>query len=169
LLASISRNGTQLADSNFIGMWFHLWMRESFPPQTADFRCFHGEIRCMARILIWGDGHDSCLLTKRVLEKQNHTAAVFTALHEAIEWAKTHQPDLAILDSREEFAAVNVLKTLKSLNPGMNVFMTTTYAPASAHVQTIRLLGAEVYFSRPIAIDELEKRMLTLCSQTKRR
>jgi DNA-binding response OmpR family regulator len=124
---------------------------------------------CMTRILIWGDEHDSCLLTKRVLEKQNHTAAVFTALHDAVQWAKTHQPDLAILDSREEIAAVSVLKTLKSLNPRMNVFMTTTDSPASDHVRTIRMLGAEVFFSRPIAIDELEKRVVTLCSQTKRR
>ncbi len=123
----------------------------------------------MASILIWGDEHDSCLLAKRVLEIQNHTAAVFTGLHEALQWAQKHKPDLAILDSREEIAAVTVLKTLKSLNPNMNIFMTTTDSPASEHVQTIRMLGAEVYFSRPISIDELEKRVLTICSQTKRR
>jgi DNA-binding response OmpR family regulator len=123
----------------------------------------------MASILIWGDEHDSCLLAKRVLEIQNHTAIVFTALHEAIEWAKKHHPDLAILDSREEIAAVSVLKTLKSLNPRMHVFMTTTDSPASDHVHILRLLGAEVFFSRPIAIDELEKRVVTICSQTKRR
>jgi len=122
---------------------------------------------CMTCILIWGDEHDSCLLTKRVLEKQNHTAAVFTALHDAIQWAEKHRPDLAILDSREEIAAVSVLKTLKSLNPHMNVFMTTTDSPASDHVRTIRMLGAEVFFSRPIAIDELEKRVVSLSSQTK--
>ena len=123
----------------------------------------------MTSILIWGDEHDSCLLAKRVLEKQNHTAAVFTSLHEAVKWAESHQPDLAILDSREEIAAVSALKTLKSLNPRMNVFMTTTDSPASDHVQTIRMLGADVFFSRPIAIDELEKRVLTICAQKKRR
>ncbi len=123
----------------------------------------------MASILIWGDEHDSCLLAKRVLEIQSHTAAVFTASHEAVKWAEKYNPDLAILDSREELTAVAVLKTLKSLNPRMNVFITTTDSPASDHVRTIRKLGAEVFFSRPIAIDELEKRVVTLCSQTKRR
>jgi DNA-binding response OmpR family regulator len=123
----------------------------------------------MARILIWGDEHDSCLLAKRVLEKENHTAAVFTVLKEALQWAEKHIPDLAILDSKEEIAAVSVLKALKSLNPGMNIFMTTTDSPASDHVQTIRILGAEVFFSRPIAIDELEKRVITICSQAIRR
>ena len=121
----------------------------------------------MTSILIWGDEHDSCLLAKRVLEIQNHTSAVFTTSHEAVQWAEKHQPDLAILDSREEIAAVSVLKTLKSLNPRMNVFMTTTDSPASDHVRTLRMLGAEVFFSRPIAIDELEKRVVTICSQTK--
>lgn len=123
----------------------------------------------MARILIWGDERDSCLLTKRVLEIQNHTAAVFTASNEAVQWAERHHPDLAILDSREEIAAVGVLKTLKSLDPSMNIFMTTTDSPASDHVRIIRKLGAEVFFSRPIAIDELEKRVITICSQAKRR
>jgi DNA-binding NtrC family response regulator len=130
---------------------------------------YQGEICCMASILIWGDEHDSCLLAKRVLEIQNHTAEVFTVLCEALQWAEKHNPDLAILDSREEIAAVNVLKTLKSLNPRMNIFMTTTDSPASDHVQTIRTLGAEVFFSRPIAIDELEKRVVTMCSQSKGR
>ena len=123
----------------------------------------------MASILFWGDEHDSCLLAKRVLEKQNHTAAVFTALDEAVQWAQKHHPVLAILDSREEIAAVGVLKTLKILNPRVNVFMTTTDSPASDHVRIIRKLGAEVFFSRPIAIDELEKRVITICSQAKRR
>jgi DNA-binding response OmpR family regulator len=121
----------------------------------------------MAIILIWGDQHDSCMLTKRVLDIQNHTAAVFTASNEAIQWAEKHHPDLAILDSREEFTAVGVLKTLKSFNPGMSIFMTTTDSPTSDHVRIIRKLGAEVFFSRPIAIDELEKRVITICSQAK--
>ena len=123
----------------------------------------------MARILIWGDEHDSCLLAKRVLEIQNHTAQVFTALSDALQWARQQKPDLAILDSREEIAAVSLLKTLKSLNPRMNVFITTTDSPASDHVQTLRMLGAEIFFSRPIAIDELEKRVITISSQAKRR
>ena len=123
----------------------------------------------MASILIWGDEHDSCVLTKRVLEFQNHTATVFTASKDAVKWAEKNHPDLAILDSREEIAAVGVLKTLKSLDPGMNIFMTTTDSPASDHVRIIRKLGAEVFFSRPIAIDELEKRVITICSQAKRR
>ena len=123
----------------------------------------------MARILIWGDEHDSCLLAKRVLEIQNHTAHVFTGLSEALQWARQQKPDLAILDSREEIAAVSLLKTLKSLNPRMNVFITTTDSPASDHVQTLRMLGAEIFFSRPIAIDELEKRVITISSQAKRR
>ncbi len=123
----------------------------------------------MASILIWGDEHDSCLLAKRVLEIQSHTAEVFTVLYEAVQWAEKHKPELAILDSREEIAAVGVLKTLKSLNPRMNVFMTTTDSPASDHVQALRKLGAEVFFSRPIAIDELEKRVVAMCSNTKRR
>lgn len=123
----------------------------------------------MTGILIWGDEHDSCLLAKRVLEIQNHTAEVFTEFQEALEWAGKYNPDLAILDSREEITAVNFLKTLKSLNPHMNVFMTTTDSPGSDHVHTIRELGAEVFFSRPISIDELEKRVVTICSNTKRR
>ena len=121
----------------------------------------------MASILIWGDEHDSCVLTKRVLEFQNHTAAVFTASNEAVKWAEMNHPDLAILDSKEEITAVGVLKFLKSIDSAMNVLMTTTDSPASDHVHTLRNLGAEVFFSRPIAIDELEKIVVSLCSQKK--
>jgi DNA-binding NarL/FixJ family response regulator len=100
---------------------------------------------------------------------QNHRAEVFISLNSAVQWAQKHQPDLAILDSREEIAAVSMLKTLKSLDPRMHIFMTTTDSPASDHVGTLRKLGAEVFFSRPISIDDLEKRVLTLCAPTKRR
>lgn len=123
----------------------------------------------MASILIWGDEHDSCVLTKRVLEFQNHQAAVFTASQEAVKWAEKNHPDLAILDSKEEIAAVGVLRILKSIDPAMNVLITTTDSPESDHVHSIRKLGAEVFFSRPIAIDELEKKVVSLCSQLKRR
>ncbi len=116
----------------------------------------------MASILVWGDEFDACMLARRVLETLNHTAVVFIEYREAIQWVRNVRPQMAILDSKKDGAAIKVLEALKQFNPDVHVLMTTTDAPSSEHVRKIKALGADVYYSRPIGIEELEKRAIRI-------
>ena len=121
----------------------------------------------MASILVWGDEYDACMLAKRVLDKLHYSVVVFTDCGEAVRWVQRAQPEMAILDSKKDGAAVMMLEALKKFNPDAHVLITTTDSPSSEHVKRIKALGADVFFSRPIEIDELEKRAQRIFSQKK--
>jgi DNA-binding NtrC family response regulator len=112
----------------------------------------------MATILIWGDTQDSCILARRVLEKQQHRVMVFTRADDAINWADQHHPEMAILDAKESAASLAVLESLKNQIKHIHIVMTTTESPSSIQVKRMKNMGAEVFFSSPIEIDILEKR-----------
>ncbi len=119
----------------------------------------------MASILVWGDEYDACMLAKRVLDTLHYSVVVFTDYGEAIRWVQKAQPEMAVIDSKKDGVAMMMLEALKKFNPDAHVLITTTDSPSSEHVKKIKALGADVFFSRPIEIGELEKRAQRIFSQ----
>ncbi len=116
----------------------------------------------MASILIWSDEADSCLLAQRVVEKLNHKAVIFTKFDKALDWVIRDKADLSIIDSKEDVSVMKLLEIIRILNPRGNVFITTTDSPSSDYIKKIKRLGAEVFFSRPIEIEALEKKIISV-------
>lgn len=117
----------------------------------------------MAKVLVLGDERDACVLAKRIVEKIGHEAMVFTKAREAIDWAANEDPELAILEIREDFSSIRVLETLKKLNKNIKIIITTAHS-SSDHAKQAKALGAVACFTGPVEIDELEDRVATLVS-----
>ncbi|PIQ87266.1 MAG: hypothetical protein COV74_01725 [Candidatus Omnitrophica bacterium CG11_big_fil_rev_8_21_14_0_20_45_26] len=75
---------------------------------------------------------------------------------EALETAKTHRPDLALIDLRmPEMDGLTLLRRFKELYPAMIVIVLTAYGTVETAVQAMKA-GAYYYLSKPVNLDELE-------------
>lgn len=110
----------------------------------------------MASIMVLDDVIDAGVLIKRILERKGHTVSVFTDEDEAINFAASATPDLAILDIKlRKMTGVQVLDELKTRCPDIRVIMLTGYPTLETARESLRL-GANEYCVKPIDKDELE-------------
>ena len=111
----------------------------------------------MANIMVLDDVRDAGNLIKRILEKKGHAVSVFTEEAEALEHAKRHAVDLAILDVKlKKMSGVEVLAELKKVSPAIRAIMLTGY-PTEETAQKAHELKASRYCVKPIDPDDLEK------------
>jgi len=113
----------------------------------------------MAHIFVLDDVLDAAVLTQRILSKKGHQVAIFTEEQEALQYAKIHQIDLAILDiNLKKTNGIAVLEELRRADPAIRVIMLTGYPTIETARQSLRL-GATDYCVKPIDKSELEQKV----------
>jgi DNA-binding NtrC family response regulator len=113
----------------------------------------------MGDILVLDDVLDAGVMIKRILERKGHRVAVFTEEEDALEHARAHAVDVAILDIRlKKMSGVEMLEELKKVSPRTRVIMLTGYPTLETARQT-QELGAFDYCIKPIDKEELEEKV----------
>ena len=113
----------------------------------------------MATILILDEEADSCMLLKRLLERNAHQVWAFVNANEALECAATKELDLALVNlaSRHE-AGLAVPAALKRANPGLKVMVIADYVPEEG----TQAMSADGFLVKPVDIDEVESKVREL-------
>ena len=113
----------------------------------------------MAEILVLDDVLDATVLVGKILSKKGHTVHTFTEEDAALEFARKHPVDLAILDIKlQKMSGVEVLALLKQSIPDMSAIMLTGY-PTVETAREAMQLGANEYCVKPINRQELEEKV----------
>jgi len=113
----------------------------------------------VASILILDEEADSCMLLKRLLERNAHQVWAFVKANDALECAATKSLDLALVNlaSRHD-AGLAFLAALKRVNPDVKVMVIADYVPEEG----TRAWSADSFLVRPIDIDAVEKKVRDL-------
>jgi len=110
----------------------------------------------MARIIVLDDVADAATMIKRILSRLGHEVEAFTEEQQALEHARAHPVDLAILDIRLlKMSGVEVLEELRSISPATRAIMLTGYPTLETARQALDL-GANAYCVKPIDRADLE-------------
>ncbi len=110
----------------------------------------------MANILVLDDVADAAVMVKRMLSRKGHAVEAFTEEQQAIDHARSHPVDLAILDIKLlKMSGLEVLAELKRIAPAMHAIMLTGYPTLETAKQALDL-GADAYCVKPIDKAELE-------------
>jgi DNA-binding NtrC family response regulator len=113
----------------------------------------------MAKILALDDVLDAVNLIKRILQRKGHEVVTFTEEEEALNYARSNEVDLAILDIKlKKISGVEVLEELKKIAPSIRVIMLTGYPTIETALESLKL-GASEYCVKPIDKDELEEKV----------
>jgi DNA-binding response OmpR family regulator len=116
----------------------------------------------MANILVLDDVLDAGLLIKRILERQGHQIFTFTEEEDAINYIKSNEMDLAILDIKlKKMSGLEVLTELKKIAPAIRAIMLTGYPTMETAYESLEL-GADEYCVKPIDKDELEEKVASV-------
>ncbi len=116
----------------------------------------------MAKILVLDDVLDAVILIKRILQKKGHEVFGFTEEEEALDYARSNEVDLAILDIKlKKMSGVEVLEELKKITPAMGVIMLTGYPTMETARESLKL-GATEYCVKPIDKDEIEEKVASV-------
>jgi DNA-binding NtrC family response regulator len=99
---------------------------------------------------------DAAVMIGKILVKKGHVVATFTEEEEALQYARAHQVDLAILDLKlKKMSGIAILELLKKTNPATRAVMLTGY-PDSETAKKALSLGALEFCIKPIDKEELE-------------
>lgn len=113
----------------------------------------------MATILALDDVLDAVVMIKKILEKKGHEVVAFTDEEDALQHARDHRLDLAILDIKlKKMNGIAVLEELKKVDPDMKIIMLTGYPTIETARQALRS-GASEYCVKPIDKEELEEKV----------
>jgi DNA-binding response OmpR family regulator len=116
----------------------------------------------MAKILVLDDVLDAGLMIKRILERQGHQIFTFTEEEDAINYIKSNEMDLAILDIKlKKMSGIEVLTELKKIAPTIRAIMLTGYPTMETAYESLEL-GADEYCVKPIDKDELEEKVASV-------
>ncbi len=113
----------------------------------------------MAEIIALDDVLDATVLVGKILTKKGHNVHTFTEEDEAIDFARGHKIDLAVLDIKlKKLSGIEVLAMLKEIQPSMHAIMLTGY-PTIETAREAMGIGADEYCVKPIDRDELEAKV----------
>ena len=120
----------------------------------------------MAKILVLDDVLDAVILIKKILQKKGHEVFIFTEEEEALDFGRSNDVDLAILDIKlKKKSGVEVLDELKKIIPSLRVMMLTGYPTLETARESLKL-GADEYCVKPIDKDELEEKVEVILKKT---
>jgi DNA-binding NtrC family response regulator len=113
----------------------------------------------VATILILDEEADSCMLLKRLLERNAHQVWAFVNVTDALECAATKSLDLALVNlaSRHD-TGLAVPAALKRANPGLKVMVIADYVPEEG----TQVISADGFLVKPVDIDAVEKQVREL-------
>ena len=107
-------------------------------------------------ILVVDDNEMNLKLTSRILSKLEHKVILARRADEAVEMAKTHSPNLILLDMAFPIieAGLETLSRLRTLPETRNSRILAVSAQAlPAHVESFLAGGCVGYIERPISIE----------------
>ncbi len=113
----------------------------------------------MATILILDEEADSCMLLKRLLERNAHQVWAFVNAKDALECAATKNVDLAVVNlaSRHD-TRLAVPAELKRASPGIKVLVISNYVLP----ETGEAISADCFLVKPMDIDAVENKVREL-------
>jgi DNA-binding NtrC family response regulator len=113
----------------------------------------------VATILILDEEADSCMLLKRLLERNAHEVWAFVNANDALECAATKSLDLALVNlaSRHD-TGLAVPAALKRANPSLKVMVIANYVPEEG----TQVISADGFLVKPVDIDAVEKQVREL-------
>ena len=104
----------------------------------------------------------------RIVFKDRYNCAVATCGREGVEYAKTHSVDAAILDIKmPDISGVDVLRTLKELDPNTECVMLTGYETIETARAAVRY-GAADYLNKPFDVFNVRE-LLAKCMERRQR
>lgn len=107
------------------------------------------------KILIIDDDQHFAQVLQRSLERRGHPCALATSHHDALQQARSFQPDWASLDLRmEQESGLQLITPLLGLLPNLRIVMLTGYASIPTAVEAIKL-GAFNYLHKPATLADL--------------
>ncbi|MDA8164022.1 MAG: response regulator [Desulfobacteraceae bacterium] len=113
----------------------------------------------MAHILVLDDVPEAAVMIGKILIRKGHEVATFTEEEEALQYARSNQVDLAILDLKlRTMSGIAVLAALKKTNPATRAIVLTGYPGAETARQALSL-GASHYCVKPVDKRELEEKV----------
>jgi DNA-binding NtrC family response regulator len=113
----------------------------------------------MSHILVLDDVEDAAAMIRRILERKGHSVAVFTEEQEALEYVRSQEVEIAILDIKlKKMSGVEVLKQIRQLRPDTDVLMLTGYPTLETAREAIDY-GAREYLVKPVDKTELEEKV----------
>ena len=113
----------------------------------------------MAKILVLDDVLDAGNLVKRILQKKGHEVFTFTEEEDALDFTRSNEIDLAILDIKlKKMSGIEVLNELIKIAPSIRAIMLTGYPTVETALESLKL-GATEYCVKPLDKKELEKKV----------
>jgi len=113
----------------------------------------------MAHILVLDDIAEAGVMIQKILGKKGHKVVIFTDEDQALEHARKHRIDLAILDIMlKKCSGLDVLVQLHEIDPAIRALMLTGY-PTMETLRQAMELGAKEYCVKPIDKHELEEKV----------
>lgn len=113
----------------------------------------------MGLILVVDDELDGGRLLERVLTASDHKVVALADRDQALQWLQGHTPDLVLLDIKiRGGSGMSVLQHLHAYLPATEVVVITGY-PSAETRSTAQQYGVKEYWTKPIELDELEKRV----------
>jgi DNA-binding NtrC family response regulator len=113
----------------------------------------------VANILILDEETDSCMLLKRLLERNAHNVWASRTPADALECAATRNLDMVLVSvtSRRGLDAA-VLERLKSIHPALKVMVIADHLPKDA----LEGMSVDDYLVKPVDIDAVEGKVREL-------
>lgn len=122
----------------------------------------------MGLILVVDDELDAGRLLERVLAAGGHEVVAIGDQDQALKWLRSHTPDLVLLDIKiRGGSGMNVLQHLHECLPETKVVVITGH-PSVETRSKAQQYGVEEYWTKPIELDELEKRVNELLKSSLR-
>jgi two-component system, response regulator RegA len=113
----------------------------------------------MALILVVDDELDAGRLLERVLAASGHRVVALADRDQALAWLRSRTPDLVLLDIKiRGGSGMSVLQHLHEHLPETKVVIITGY-PSVETRSKAQQYGVMEYWTKPIELDELEKRV----------
>lgn len=118
---------------------------------------FESERRSMNTILVVDDDQVFCQVMQRALTRRGFQVEVCFNVSSAEHAAQQTHFSKALVDLKiAQESGLSLIRSLKTINPDIQIIMLTGYSSVSTAVEAIKL-GALNYFCKPIDVDELLK------------
>jgi two-component system response regulator RegA len=107
------------------------------------------------KFLLVDDDDIFCQVMQRALVRRGFHVDAFQTAETAIDAAQKNIYTKAIVDLKiAQDSGLTVIKTLKTINPDIDIIMLTGYSSISTAVEAIKL-GALNYLCKPVEVDEI--------------
>jgi len=107
------------------------------------------------KLIIVDDDQTFCSVLKQALEKRDYDVVAATNIADAVETAKQHQPDYAVVDLRiGHESGLELVNQLIQMNADIHIVMLTGFSSVATAVEAIKL-GATYYLTKPADVDEI--------------